>query len=105
MIAHEKIERTKRMPRTTRATQPVCVMRVSSRLSKSISASPEIVSPRKKNLQKNVRNHRSTRHLQNSNYSGHTEKPLCSKRHKAYTQIHTRLKSTEQAGLRCQSIK
>src|SRR5271154_2159323 len=52
MIAQEKTERTKRMHSTTRATQPVWVISDSSRLSNKISASPEIVSPRRKIYQK-----------------------------------------------------
>ncbi len=50
MIAHEKIERTKRIQSTTRATQPVCVISVSSRLVKSKSARTEIGFPQKKVL-------------------------------------------------------
>jgi hypothetical protein len=45
MIAHEKTERTSRMHSTTRATQPVCVMSVSSWLEKTNSARTEIVLP------------------------------------------------------------
>src|SRR5580658_6566245 len=45
MIAHEKTERTNRMHSTTRATQPVCVIRVSSWLEKTNCARTEIVLP------------------------------------------------------------
>src|SRR5580704_909883 len=45
MIAHEKTERTSRMHSTTRATQPVCVIRVSSWLEKTNCARTEIVLP------------------------------------------------------------
>ncbi len=69
MIAHEKTERTNRMQSTTRATQPVCVISVSSRLVISNSARTEIVVPQEKSFEKTTHKHRSTRNQQGSNES------------------------------------
>jgi hypothetical protein len=56
------------MQSTTRATQPVCVISVSSRLVKRKSARTEIVLPQEKIL-KTTHKHRSTRNQQGSNES------------------------------------
>ena len=56
MIAHEKTERTNRMHSTTRATQPVCVISVSSWLEKTNSARTEIVLPPGKSFEKSPAN-------------------------------------------------
>lgn len=56
------------MQSTTRATQPVCVISVSSRLVKIRSARTEIVFPQEKIL-KTTHKHRSTRNQQGSNES------------------------------------
>src|SRR5271167_4130979 len=47
MIAQENTDRTRRIPRTARATQPVCSSNVSG-LARSISARPEMMCPQKK---------------------------------------------------------
>src|SRR5580704_7068948 len=47
MIAQENTDRTSRIPRTARATQPVCSSNVSG-LARNISARPEMMYPQKK---------------------------------------------------------
>src|SRR5580700_11232402 len=69
MIAQEKTESTSRRHSTTRATQPVCSIRVPSRLSISRNANPEIISPRKFSLLD--QKYRSTRP-----HNGQTNQPL-----------------------------
>src|ERR1700722_2250432 len=73
------MERSNRIQRTMRATQPVCSIRVSRRLAKRSDARQEIVFPQKKYFLR-LRNNRSTR-IQEGQTNQPDARNLCAASH------------------------
>jgi hypothetical protein len=90
------------MPRTTRATQPVWVISDSSRLSKRISASPEIVSPRRKIYEKRAATTVAHATCRIQTIRGIQKFPYAQKGTKPILWFFTILNLITQAGIRCQ---
>src|SRR5271155_5478394 len=91
MIAHEKTERTSRMHSTTRATQPVCVISVSSWLEKTNCARTEIVLPPRKKFCKKTHKQRSTRTRKGQTNQQPTGNTRCSSRHREWRSFRVML--------------